>query len=110
MNNAGEVGHIFARKHQPFTNKDIVAMLCVYIIDGLAPSPQLTQKMQPQSKQSTHGNNKIASCIGTGYQHKQRSIRNFFACQDPLTTPPPKDQCPNFKVDEFFWWLRSGDG
>jgi hypothetical protein len=21
-------------------------------------------------------------------------------------TPPPKDKCPNFKVDEFFCWLR----
>ncbi len=27
-------------------------------------------------------------------------------CQDPLVTPPPKDKCPNFKVDEFFCWLR----
>jgi hypothetical protein len=106
MNNAGEEGHIFAGKHRPFTNKDIVVMLGVYIIDGLAPSPQLTQKMQPQSKQPTHGNDKVASSIGTGYQQKHRSFRHFFACQDPLTTPPPKDQCPNFKVDEFFRWLR----
>jgi hypothetical protein len=42
LNNTREEGHIFARKHQPFTNKDIVAMLGVYITDGLAPSPKLT--------------------------------------------------------------------
>jgi hypothetical protein len=81
-------------------------MLGVYIIDGLAPSPQLVQKMQPQSKQPTHGNDKVASAIGTGYQQKHRSFRHFFACQDPLMTSPPKEQCPNFKVDEFFRWLR----
>jgi hypothetical protein len=106
LNNAGEEGHIFAGKHKPFTNREIVAMLGVYIIDGLAPSPQLTQKMQPQSKQPTHGNDKVASAIGTGYQQKHRSFRHFFACQDPLMTSPPKEQCPNFKVDEFFRWLR----
>ena len=106
LNNSGEEGHIFAGKHRPFTNKDIVAMLGMYIIDGLAPSPQLTQKMQPQLKQPTHGNDKVASSIGMGYQQKHRSFPHFFACQDLLTTPPPKDQCPNFKVDEFFRWLR----
>ena len=106
LNNAGEEGHIFEGKYKLFTNKDIIAMLGVYIIDGLAPSPQLTMKMQPQSKQPTHGNNKVASAIGTGYQQKHRSFRHFFACQDPLLTPPHKDQCPNFKVNEFFRWLR----
>ncbi len=106
MNNAGKEGHIFAGKHKLFTNRDIVAMLGVYITNGLAPSPQLTQKMQPQSKQPTHGNDKVASAIGIGYQQKHRSFRHFFACQDPLLTPLPKEQCPNFKVDEFFQWLR----
>jgi hypothetical protein len=106
LNNAGEEGHIFAGKHRPFTNKDIVVMLGVYIIDGLVPSPQLTQKMQPQLKQPTHGNDKMALSIGTGFQQKHRSFLHFFACQDPLTTPPLQDQCPNFKVDEFFRWLR----
>ena len=91
LNNAGKEGHIFARKHLSFTNKVIAAMLGVYIIDGLAPSPQLMQKMQPQSKQPTHGNNKIASCIGTGYQQNYHSFWHFFACRHPLTPPPPKD-------------------
>ncbi len=68
MCNAGEKGHIFAGKFKPFKNKDIVQMLGVYILDGIAPSPQLVQKMQPQSKEPTHGNNKIASTIGPGYQ------------------------------------------
>jgi hypothetical protein len=103
---AGEPGHIFAGKHRPFSNKDIVQMLGVYIIDGLAPSPQLTQKMQPQSKSPTHGNDRIAAALGPGYQQKHRSFRHFFATQDPLMVPPPKEKCPNVKVDEFFRWLR----
>ena len=63
---AGEEGHIFAGKYRPFKNEDIVTMLGVYILDGLAPSPQLVQKMQPQSKSPTHGHDRIANALGTG--------------------------------------------
>ncbi len=48
MCNAGEPSHIFAGKFKPFKNEDILQMIGVYIINGLAPSPQLIQKMQPQ--------------------------------------------------------------
>jgi hypothetical protein len=74
LNGAGEAGHIFAGKHRPFTNRDIVSMLGVYILDGLAPSPQLVQKMQPQSKQLTHRNNRVAATFGMGYQQKHCSF------------------------------------
>jgi hypothetical protein len=66
--NTGEKGQIFADKHHPFKNQDIMTMIGVYIIDRLAPSPQLVQKMQPQSKSPTHGNDRIASALGPGYQ------------------------------------------
>jgi hypothetical protein len=104
--NAGEQGSIYAGKFKPFKNKDVSAMLCVYIINGLAPSPQLTQKMQDQERQPTHGNDRIAAVIGPGWQQKHRSFRHFFASQDPIMTAPPNKQCPNFKVDELFQWLR----
>ena len=59
---------------------------------------------QPGDK--THGNDRIAAVMGTGWQQKHRSFRHFFASQDPMMLPPPKSQCPNFKVDELFRWLR----
>jgi hypothetical protein len=94
MCNAGETGHIFAGKFKPFKNEDILHMIGVYIIDDLAPSLQLVPKMQPQEKQPTQGNNRIASVIGPGWQQKHWLFWHFFACQDPpLMTPPPKPQC-----------------
>ncbi len=48
MCNTGEPGHIFAGKFKPFKNEDILQMIGVYIINGLALSPQLVQKMQLQ--------------------------------------------------------------
>jgi hypothetical protein len=68
--NAGKKGHIFADKHCLFKNQDIMTMLGVSIIVGHAPSPQLVQKMQLQSKSPTHGNGRIASALGPGYQQK----------------------------------------
>ncbi len=47
MCNAGEEGHIFAGKFEPFKNADNWKMLGVHLLDGLSPSPQLTKKMQP---------------------------------------------------------------
>ena len=78
----------------------------MYIQDGLSPSPVITMKIQPQLKQRTHDNDFIAQCIGLGYQQKHHSFRQFFAYQDPLMIPPPKEKCLNFKVDEFFQWMR----
>ena len=100
--NAGELGSIYVGKFRPFKNDDIMAMLSIYIIDDLAPSPQLTQKMQSQECQPTHGNDQIAAVLGSGWQQKHRSFWHFFASQDPLITPPPKKQYPNFKVDKLF--------
>ena len=102
MCNAGEPGSIYAGKFKPFKNEDISAMLGMYIIDGLTPSPQLTWKMQDQERQPTHGNDRIEAVIVPGWLQKHRSFRHFFATQDPMMTPPPKKQCPNFKVDELF--------
>ena len=70
MVNPDAGGHIFDGKHKCFDLADIMQMMGSYIIDGLAPSPQLQKKMQSQDKQRTHGNNFIASRFGSGYQQK----------------------------------------
>ena len=103
--NAGQKGHIYAGRFKPFATEDIMKMMGVYVLDGLAPSPQLIQKMRPQSVDAVQGNDFIAGCVGGNYEMLYKTFPTFFAVQDPLTTPPPKNECPNFKVDELFWWL-----
>ncbi len=58
-------------------------MIGVYIIDGLTPSPQLTQKMQSQIHQPTHSNDRTTAVMGTGWQQKHRSFQHSFVCQYP---------------------------
>eukprot|EP00957_Ditylum_brightwellii_P142065 10823540-Ditylum_brightwellii.AAC.1 len=80
-----------------------------YILDGLNPSPQITYKMRTQSVDKVQGNDFIAQNIGTNAELKYKIFHHFFVVQNPITTPPPKDKCPNYKVDSFFdgWdtWL-----
>ena len=84
LNNVRQV-HIF----EPFWNETrIMQMIGIYILDRIAPSPQVEQKMQPQSKQWTHGNDFVSSSIGKGYQQKLRQFCLLFGTQDPLMTPP----------------------
>ncbi len=75
----------------------------VYILDDFSESPQLNQKMLSQSKEPTHGNNFISNCIGPGYNQLDHSFYHFFGCQDSLKIPQSKDDCPDLKVDKFFF-------
>ena len=86
--------------------QDMNVQIGALILDGLAPSPQIRKKMVPQTKDETHGNDFIAKHVGSDYERKQKCFRAFFGCQNPLTVPPPRGECPNFKVDELFRWMR----
>ena len=98
--NDGEEGHIFDGKFNHFIPAAINNMIGMCILDGLAPSPQLIWKIQSQAKQKTHRKDFIAKCIGPGYEQLYCLFRAFLARQDPLTMPPPKKECPNFKVSK----------
>jgi len=106
LSNAGKEGYIFAGVYRDFESEDIMKMMGVYMIDGLAPSPRLIHKMQPWSKQWMNGNDFIAECMGSQYKQTYYSVRHFFGCQDPFLIPPTKEKCPSVKVDEFFHWYR----
>eukprot|EP00957_Ditylum_brightwellii_P165945 12634948-Ditylum_brightwellii.AAC.1 len=62
--------------------------------------------MKPQSVDKVQGNDFIAENIGANAKLKHKIFCHFFAVQDPIITPPPKEKCPNYKVDSFFRWLR----
>lgn len=100
--NAGEPGHIYAGKWKDFTTKEIATIIGTYILDSVNPSPRLSQKMQPQSRDKTQGNDFISRNVGSNPELCHKLFRHFFGCQDPTTIPPKKEDCPNFKVDSFF--------
>ena len=108
--NAGQEGHLFAGRYEEMQPSDMSLMLGIYLSDGLSPSPQLRKKMKSQQDEKIHGNDFICDCIkyysASDAEQLYRSFRHLLGVQDPLTVPPPKQECPNFKVDEFFEWMR----
>eukprot|EP00957_Ditylum_brightwellii_P139917 10662075-Ditylum_brightwellii.AAC.1 len=57
--------------------------------------------MRPQSIDKVQGNDFIAENISTNTKLKHKIFCHFFTMQDPITTPPPKEKCPNYKVAYF---------
>ena len=45
--NVGKLGSIYSGKFKPFSTIDIMQMIGIFILDGIAPSPQVAQTMQP---------------------------------------------------------------
>eukprot|EP00957_Ditylum_brightwellii_P081577 6205836-Ditylum_brightwellii.AAC.1 len=100
--NAGKVGQIFAGCYKDLTTEDITKIFGIFILDGLNPSPQIQRKMKSPMVDKVQGNNFIASSITGNAERKSNSFHHFFAVQDTITTPPPKEKCPNYKVDSLF--------
>ena len=75
------------------------------MLDGLNPSPKMTSKFKSQDQDKTQGNDFIHNACGPDLERRYEMWRHFFGVQNPLTVTPPRSQCPNFKVFEFFEWM-----
>ncbi len=106
LSNAGQFGHPFPGQWRDVTNDDIRQFIGVMFVDGLCPEPKMTRKFWSQEQDATVGNDFIHNNLGPDAERRYHMFRHFFGCQNPLTIPPPWAKCPNFKVNEFFNWLR----
>eukprot|EP00957_Ditylum_brightwellii_P117646 8973680-Ditylum_brightwellii.AAC.2 len=55
-------------------------------------------RLKPVDK--VQGNDFIAENIGTNAELKHKIFYHFFVMQDPITTPPPKEKCPTYKMNK----------
>ena len=78
-----------------------MAHLGLYMLNGIAPSPQVEMKFESQRDNPTNGNDLCHNIFGGKSKgidrHKQ--FKRYFACVDPRKqTPDPKD-APNWKIE-----------
>ena len=78
--------------------------LGIYTANGLASSPQVTIKFNPQEKDPINSNDFIASTFGPNALRRHREFKAFLACVDPVEITPPRKTHPNWKVQKFFGW------
>ena len=84
----GEPGHIFTGKYKLLTSDNIRRQLGIYILDGVAPTPQLNLKLKPQSRDRMHRNDFVAKHFGPNRKLKHKIFSHFFGCQNPMTLLP----------------------
>ena len=106
MAGAGEKGCEYEGQWTEMTNVDLFQMLGLITLDRVAPQMQMQRRLRPQSAERTCGNDLLTKCLGPNSLRKWVMFKKYFGIQDPITTPPPRKQCPNYKCDSTFKWAR----
>eukprot|EP00957_Ditylum_brightwellii_P143018 10897381-Ditylum_brightwellii.AAC.1 len=55
--------------------------------------------MRPQLVDKIQSNDFIAENIGANAKLKHKVFCHFFVVKDPITTPPPREKCPNYVMN-----------
>ena len=75
--------------------------ISLYIINGFAPSPQVTMKFNTQEKDPVNGNDFITSALGKNIERRHQEFKALFFCVDSAKLTPPRKSHPNRKVQFF---------
>ena len=84
-----------------FEINEVMAHLGLYILNGIAPSPQVEMKFESQRENPANGNDLCHNVFGgkSKGNARHREFKTYFACVDPRKpTPAPKD-APNWKIE-----------
>ena len=103
--NAGNVGQEYSN-FKPFTLEEVQNFLGLYMLNGLVPSPRLEFKFKSQIEDPISGNDLCHSVFGNNAERRLKEFKKFLSLTDPRVLPPPKKANPNFKLEEFFDYMK----
>ena len=87
--------------YERFTPSEIRRHLGVYILNGVAPSPQIEMKFYTQAEEPANGNDACANAFG-GHgkaSHRHKEFKKYLAFVDPRKVTPSPKVAPNWKVE-----------
>ena len=99
--NAGKGGSVYPNCH-PFSVDEVMQHIGLYILQGLAPSPQIEMKFQSTEQNEVNGNDFVCEAFGKNAAQRHREFKCFFATVDPALPVPSRLSHPNWKVAKFF--------
>jgi hypothetical protein len=91
---------------EKFTPVEIKRHLGLYLLQGVAPSPQIESKFSSQKRDPIHGNDMVHDAFGGNAVLRHKQFKAFFAVQDPLIATPSREEYPNWKVREMIKWIN----
>ena len=106
LEHAGTRGGPYFKEWTNFEPYELKKHLGVYILQGIAPSPQVQLKFKTQAVDDINGCDFISRCLGPGAERRHKMFRRFFAVQDPRLATPPRVNKPNWKVDPLLDWIK----
>ena len=104
--NAGQEGEIYPY-FKPFSNDELRKLIGVYMVYGLAPSPQVSMKFELQQEDDINGNDFIKLCMGPASVRRHNHFRLYFSTQCPIKPPQSQSSRTNWKIDPFLAWIKS---
>lgn len=101
MHNSGEGGTQYL-SFKPFTVNEVMQHIGLYILHGIAPSPQIEMKLESSQMNLANGNDFCFSSFGSNAKLRHKHFKLYFACVDPLKQTPPRKTHPNWKCQPIF--------
>ena len=95
--NAGSDGSRY-KLWEPFTLKEIMQWIGLFMHNGLCPSPRVEHKFKNSSKNPINDNDFLHKIFGSCADDRFRQFKFFFSCCDPLIPTPSRKSHPNWKV------------
>ena len=97
LDNAGAGGRY--RRFHPFSIKEIMRHFGLYMLNGVAPSPQVEMKFVPQEQDQANGNDLCFRVFGRDALTRHKQFKAFLSAVDPIKPVPERKQHPNWKCN-----------
>ena len=96
--NAGQ-GGVQYPDYEDFNVEELMRHFGVYMLNGVAPSPQVSMKFQSQEDDQANGNDLVFRVLGYNAQRRHKHFKVFLATVDPLKPVPERKKGPNWKFN-----------
>mgnify|MGYP003326642903 FL=1 len=94
--NAGQGGTEY-KDFEPFAIEEMLRHFGLYMLNGIAPSPQIESKFLPQENDQAHGNDLCYRVFGSNAKLRHKQFKKYLASVDPVKPVPQRQTHPNWK-------------
>ena len=106
LSTSGQEGEVYPY-YKPSTNDELRENIGLYMVHGLAPSPQVSMKFTLQEQDEINGNDFVKRSLGPAAKHHHKHFCRFFDTQCPVNPAPERASKHNWKIEPFLEWIKS---
>ena len=88
MEGAGK--KVYKGKWDIFSDRELRQNFGVYLLQGLAPSPRIEDKFNPQWRYRIAGNDFVYNSFGSNAKRRHKHFKAFLVCCNPMIKAPSK--------------------